>query len=153
MHYLQTVFEGDVLFAYSCSGRWLIQLFLEEGNWERKFAACHCKSQPGAAASAAASQRGSASVRRKKIRWGMGGKMLIAVSLDTATFWDKSHWWTRRRMPGRGWKSDMTPEKGSRCRLQQAIFCFFFISRAVPVSTTSSTCFFFLLVSVAIVIL
>lgn len=123
MHYLQTVFEGDDLFAYSCSGHWLIHLFLEEDNWN--FAVCHYKSWPGATVSAAASQQGSTFVWRKKIRWGTGGKMLIAVSLDTATFLDKSHWWTWRRMPGREWKSDMTPEKGSRRRLQQAIFFLF----------------------------
>lgn len=63
-----------------------------------------------------------------------GGKMLIAISPDTTAFWDKSNWWTWRRMPGREWKSDMTPEKGRRCRLQQAIIYWLFNSHAGPLN-------------------
>lgn len=79
------------------------------------------------AGSCPAGRAGSAVTQRKKIRWGTGRKMLIAISLDTAAFWDKSNWWTWRRMPGREWKSDMTPEKGSWGSLQQAFFIFFLI--------------------------
>lgn len=86
------------------------------------------------AGSCPAGRAGSAVAQRKKIRWGTGRKMLIAISLDTAAFWDKSNWWTWRRMPGREWKSDMTPEKGSWGSLQQAFYIFFFNSHAVPVN-------------------
>lgn len=77
---------------------------------------------------------GSAGRQRKNMRWGTGGKMLIAISPDTTAFWDKSNWWTWRRMPGREWKSDMTPEKGRRCRLQQAIIYWLFNSHAGPLN-------------------
>lgn len=71
--------------------------------------------------------------------------MLIAVSLDTATFLDKSHWWTWRRMPGREWKRDYDPWERKLMQTSTGAL-FIFNSHAVPVSAKCCqkvpTCFF-----------